>query len=100
MTVSAPAGTSGPLWEVFVRARRGVSHVHIGSLHAPDGEIALQRARDLFTRREEGVSLWVARASDIVVSDPDDKASLFAPASDKIERRASHYQLPSELDNL
>ena len=88
------------LWEVFVRARRGVSHVHIGSLHAPDAELAIQRARDLFTRRGEGVSLWVVRAHDIAVSDPDDRASLFEPGTDKIERHASHYQLPAELKDL
>ena len=57
-----------PLWEVFVRARRGISHVHAGSVHAPDPEIALQNARDLFTRRSEGVSLWVVRSSDITAS--------------------------------
>ena len=57
-----------PLWEVFVRARRGISHVHAGSVHAPDAEIALQNARDLFTRRSEGVSLWVVRSSDITAS--------------------------------
>ena len=30
-----------PLWEVFVRADRGLSHVHVGSLHAPDPELAV-----------------------------------------------------------
>ena len=48
-----------PLWEVFVRSRRGLSHVHSGSLHAPDAEMALRNARDLYTRRQEGVSIWV-----------------------------------------
>ena len=40
-----------PLWEVFVRSRRGLSHVHAGSLHAPDAEMALRNARDVYTRR-------------------------------------------------
>ena len=48
-----------PLWEVFVRSRRGLSHVHVGSLHAPDAEMALRNARDVYTRRQEGVSIWV-----------------------------------------
>ena len=26
--------TDWPLWEVFVRSRRGLSHTHAGSLHA------------------------------------------------------------------
>ncbi|MGZ4449374.1 MAG: 1,2-phenylacetyl-CoA epoxidase subunit PaaB, partial [Nocardioides sp.] len=43
-----------PLWEVFVRSRRGLSHVHVGSLHAPDAEMALRNARDVYTRRQEG----------------------------------------------
>ena len=30
-----------PLWEVFVRAKRGVSHVHAGTVHAPDAELAI-----------------------------------------------------------
>ena len=68
-----------PLWEVFVRARRGLSHVHAGSLHAPDAEMALRNARDLYTRRGEGVSLWVVRASDIEASTPDERDSVLRP---------------------
>ena len=30
-----------PLWEVFVRAKGGLSHRHVGSVHAPDAELAL-----------------------------------------------------------
>ena len=63
-----------------MRAKRGVSHVHAGTVHAPDAELALQNARDLFTRRSEGVSLWVVRSSDITASDPDDRDSMFDPA--------------------
>ena len=51
-----------PLWEVFVRPRRGLSHQHVGSLHAPDAEMALRNARDVYTRRQEGVSIWVVPA--------------------------------------
>ena len=57
-----------PLWEVFVRASRGLSHVHAGSLHAPDAEMALRNARDLYTRRQEGVSIWVVPAAEITAS--------------------------------
>ena len=48
-----------PLWEVFVRSGRGLSHVHAGSLHAPDATMALRNGRDLYTRRNEGTSVWV-----------------------------------------
>ena len=89
-----------PLWEVLVRAKRGVSHVHAGTVHAPDAELALQNARDLFTRRSEGVSLWVVRSADVTASDPDDADSLFGPADDKSFRHPADFVLPDEVANL
>jgi ring-1,2-phenylacetyl-CoA epoxidase subunit PaaB len=88
------------LWEVFVRARRGVSHTHVGSLHAPDAEMALRNARDLFTRRSEGVSLWVVPSSAITASSPDEKASFFDPAGDKVYRHPTFYEVPDEVQHL
>ena len=85
------------LWEVFIRPRRGMSHVHAGSLHAPDAEMALQSARDVYTRRGEGVSLWVVRSSEIVASDADDAESLFDPTGSKPYRDATYYQVPDEV---
>ncbi len=89
-----------PLWEVFVRARRGISHVHAGSVHAPDPEIALQNARDLFTRRSEGVSLWVVRSSDLTASSGDDRAALFDPAEDKTFRHPNDFELPDAVSHM
>ncbi len=80
-----------PLWEVFVRPKRGVSHVHSGTVHAPDAELALQNARDLFTRRSEGVSVWVVKSSDITASDP---------ADDKTFRHPTDFELPDEVANM
>ncbi len=88
------------LWEVFIRPRRGLHHVHAGSLHAPDGEIALQSARDVYTRRGEGVSLWVVPSSEITSSDAADAASLFDPTSEKPFRDATFYQVPDEVEWL
>ena len=65
--------TGLPLWEVFVRPKRGVSHVHAGSLHASDAESALRNARDVYTRRGEGVSIWVVPAAEVTASSPDEK---------------------------
>ncbi len=89
-----------PLWEVFVRAKRGVSHVHAGTVHAADAEMALQNARDLFTRRLEGVSLWIVRSSDVTASNPDDRESLFDPAIDKPFRQPTDFDLPDEVANM
>lgn len=86
--------TDWPLYEVFIRARRGLSHNHVGSLHAPDATMALQNARDLYTRRQEGVSIWVVQSSDITASSPDEKDSFFEPAADKIYRHPTFYQVP------
>ena len=47
-----------PLWEIFVRSKNGLEHRHFGSLHAADEEMALENARDVYTRRNEGVSIW------------------------------------------
>ncbi len=85
------------LWEVFIRQRRGMSHVHAGSLHAPDAEMALQSARDVYTRRGEGISLWVVRSSDITASDASDADSLFEPTGDKPYREATFYRVPAEV---
>ena len=92
--------SSGPLWEVFVRPRRGTSHGHVGSVHAHDGEEALQSARDLFTRRGEGVSLWVVRSSDIVTSDPEAAAALFEPGREKDYRHPTAHPLPKDVDHM
>ena len=89
-----------PLWEVFIRSRRGLHHVHAGSLHAPDGEMALQSARDVYTRRGEGISVWVVRSSEITSSDAADAESLFDPNADKTYREATFYRVPEEVEWL
>jgi ring-1,2-phenylacetyl-CoA epoxidase subunit PaaB len=97
----APAGRAGwPLWEVFVRARRGLSHSHVGSIHAPDAQLALRNARDVYTRRGEGVSLWVVPATAIVASSPDEKDPFFDPAADKVYRHPTFYDIPAEVQHL
>jgi ring-1,2-phenylacetyl-CoA epoxidase subunit PaaB len=89
-----------PLWEVFVRSARGLSHVHAGSLHAPDAEMAVRNARDLYTRRNEGVSLWVVPASAIVASDPDAKGAFFESPQGKDYRHAMYYKKSEGVKHL
>src|SRR5699024_10173865 len=86
-----------PLYEVFVRGKRGLNHVHVGSLHAPDGHMALHNARNLYTRRNEGVSIWVVRAQHITASSPDEKDPFFAPRADKVYRHPTCYPLPEDV---
>lgn len=89
-----------PLWEVFVRTRAGLSHKHAGSVHAPDEKIALLHARDTYTRRMEGISLWVVKSSDITASDPDKSGPIFEPAESKIYRHPTFYQIPDNIENM
>ena len=89
-----------PLYEVFVRGKRGLNHVHVGSLHAADDAMALQNARDVYTRRNEGVSIWVVRADDIAASSPDEKDPLFAPADDKVYRHPTFYSIPDDVPHM
>jgi ring-1,2-phenylacetyl-CoA epoxidase subunit PaaB len=89
-----------PLWEVFIRSRNGLAHKHVGSVHAADAELALQAARDLYTRRGEGLSIWVVPSAVIVASDPADKGALFEPAADKIYRHPTFYTVPEEVGHM
>lgn len=89
-----------PLWEVFVRAKGGLSHRHAGSVHAADAKMALEHARDTYTRRMEGVSLWVVPSAQITASDPADSGPLFEPAEDKIYRHPTFYSIPSHIKHI
>ena len=88
------AGPTTPLWEVFIRSRNGLAHKHVGSLHAADSTLALQAARDLYTRRGEGLSIWVVPSNAITASDPADKDMMFEPTASKIYRHPTFYEVP------
>ncbi len=103
--MSADAGTgtarsNWPLFEVFLRSKRGLNHVHVGSLHAADATMALHHARDLYTRRNEGVSIWVVKAADITASSPDEKDPFFAPSGDKVYRHPTFYEIPDSVPHI
>ena len=97
---TASAGREWPLWEVFIRSKQGLEHKHCGSLHAVDAQQALQMARDVYTRRQEGVSIWVIPSAQITASLPDDKPEFFDPAGDKIYRHPSFYAIPDDVGHM
>lgn len=88
------------LYEVFIRAKAGLSHQHVGSVHATDDKMALQNARDLYTRRNEGVSIWVVPSASILALEPDDQAAFIEPADDKIYRHPTFYDIPEEVGHM
>lgn len=89
-----------PLWEVFIRTRNGMAHRHVGSVHAADADMALQAARDVYTRRGEGLSIWVVPSGEITASDPSDKDELFEPTASKPYRHPTFYDIPDDIENM
>lgn len=89
-----------PLWEVFIRSKQGLDHKHVGSLHAADAQMAIENARDVYTRRQEGVSIWVVESKHIHASNPDEAESFYEPANDKVYRHPTFYDLPDELQHM
>ena len=89
-----------PLWEVFIRSKQGLDHKHVGSLHAADAQMAIENARDVYTRRMEGISIWVVESKYIHASNPEEAASLYEPANDKVYRHPTFYDLPDELTHM
>lgn len=89
-----------PLWEVFIRQENGLAHRHVGSIHASDETMALHAARDVFTRRAEGVSIWVIPSAQITASDPSEKEQMFEPTASKIYRHPTFYDVPDDLENM
>ena len=83
--------------EVFVRSKNGLEHRHFGSLHAADAEMALANARDVYTRRNEGVSYRVVE-SKILPLPIQTTSKNFEPAKDKIYRHPTFYDLPDEVN--
>ena len=89
-----------PLWEVFIRGQHGMSHRHVGSLHAPDAEMAIKNARDVYTRRREGLSIWVVESKNISAADPSDKGSLYDPSDSKVYRHPTFFDIPEEAGKM
>lgn len=101
---NTPLGDGGksdwPLWEVFIRSKQGLDHKHVGSLHAADAQMAIENARDVYTRRMEGVSIWVVESKYIQASNPEEAGEMFEPAVDKIYRHPTFYDLPDEVNQM
>lgn len=89
-----------PLWEVFIRNKQGLDHKHVGSLHAADAKMAIENARDVYTRRMEGISIWVVESKNIFASNPTEAESLYEPANDKVYRHPTFYDLPKEVGHM
>lgn len=89
-----------PLWEVFIRSKQGLNHKHVGSLRAADEEMAIDNARDVYTRRSEGISIWVVQSTNVYASSPTDADAFFEPANDKVYRHPTFYDVPDGIEHM
>jgi ring-1,2-phenylacetyl-CoA epoxidase subunit PaaB len=99
-THGSSIGHDWPLWEIFIRSKQGLDHKHVGSLHAADAQMAIENARDVYTRRQEGVSIWAVESRFIHASNPDEAESLYDPADDKAYRHPTFYDLPDAVKHM
>lgn len=90
----------GPLWEVFIQSKPGMAFKHAGSVHAYDKEMAIESARDIYTRRKEGNGLWVVPSAEIVSVSLNESSSFFEPADDKVYRHPTFYNLPDGVKQM
>ncbi|GAA0875522.1 1,2-phenylacetyl-CoA epoxidase subunit B [Wandonia haliotis] len=89
-----------PLWEVFIRSKQGLDHKHVGSLRAADAEMAIENARDVYTRRSEGVSIWVVESKNVYASSPEDAEAFFEPSNSKVYRHPTFYKVPDGVSHM
>lgn len=94
------ADNQGQLWEVFIQSKPGQPYKHAGSVHAYDKEMAVENARDVYTRRGEGTALWLVPSDQIVAVSSSESSSFFEPASDKIYRHPTFYNLPEGVKQM
>jgi ring-1,2-phenylacetyl-CoA epoxidase subunit PaaB len=90
----------GDLWEVFIQTKPGQAYKHAGSIHAYDKEMALENARDTYTRRNEGTGLWIVPSKEITAINIQEASYFIEPATDKIYRHPTFYNLPDGVKNM
>ena len=88
------------VWEVFIQKKAGLAFKHVGNCHAYDKKMAIQNARDLYTRRGEGREIWVVEAEAIVSSPLEQADAFFNPSEDKVYRHPTFYNIPDEVKNI
>jgi len=88
------------VWEVFIQKKAGLAFKHVGNCHGYDKKMAIQNARDLYTRRGEGREIWVVEAADIVSSPLEQADAFFNPSEDKVYRHPTFYEIPDEVKNI
>lgn len=83
-------------YEVFEQKKRGTHHMHVGSVHAPNSELAMMFAKEQYTRRGNCVNLWVVKTSEIFVTQYED-ADMFENTPSKLHRDPNSYKVMDRI---
>ncbi|MCS6965935.1 MAG: hypothetical protein NZ473_04120 [Candidatus Kapabacteria bacterium] len=86
-------------YEVFWRERPGEQPVHVGTVRAPDPEMALVFAKENYCRRGQTYSLWVVRTADIHTFHPAE-IDIFETAPGKMYREPDAYKVVQKILRL
>ncbi len=84
-------------FEVFHQAKTGAHHVHVGSVHAPNRELALLLAKEQYGRRGQSVNLWVVNTRDVFTMSAAD-ADVFATTPEKKYREVAAYMVRNKVE--
>jgi ring-1,2-phenylacetyl-CoA epoxidase subunit PaaB len=83
------------IWEVFRQEADGDPMIHAGNVNAPDDELAVHYAREMYGRRGESHRLWVVpRESITELGDPD----LLRPPFDRTHKKPGGYIIKHKLE--
>ncbi|HJP89904.1 MAG TPA: hypothetical protein VJ850_12785 [Candidatus Limnocylindrales bacterium] len=81
-------------YEVFRQEKDGDPMRHGGNVLAPDPELAMHYAREMFSRRNESTRLWVVRRADIAILED---ADLLNPPLDRSFKKPGGYVMRDKL---
>lgn len=84
-------------YEVFHQKKRGDQHVHVGIVHAPNDEMALQFGKEQYGRRGISVNIWVVRTSHVVATEYEDQ-DIFETVPEKTYREAGGYKVMDKIN--
>lgn len=86
-------------YEVFHQSKKGDRHIHVGSLHAPNHDMAVVLAKEQFARRYKCVNIWVVKTADVFTTGYDDE-DMFETNPEKIYREASGYKVMDKINKF
>ena len=87
-------------FEVFHQAKSGARHTHVGSVHAPNAEMAYLFAKEQYGRRMQTHSLWVVRTSEVVTAEKDETLYETATTPEKEYRNANIWKVRDKIDRF